>query len=147
MIESISTQLNAAYHYYSWRPETAIRLAASDGNDNTEADINWLPFLNEVPNVFATPPVPGYPNGYAAYGGTTAEMLRLFFNTDETSIDLSSANLAGVQMHFTGFSQAARENSLSMVYTGWDFRKSASDGEEMGKQIAGYVFTHAFGEE
>ena len=147
MIESINTQLNAGYHFYSWRPETAIRLAATDGNDNTEADSNWLPFLNEVPNAFATPPVPGYPNGYAAYGGTTAEVLRLFFDTDETSTDLSSANLAGVQMHFSRFSQAARQNSLSMIYTGWDFRKSALDGEEMGKQIAGYVFTHAFREE
>jgi hypothetical protein len=35
MAESISSQLNAGYHFYFWRPETAIRLAATDGNDNT----------------------------------------------------------------------------------------------------------------
>jgi len=34
-----------------------------------------------------------------------------------------------------------------MIYSGWDFRKSVLDGEEMGKQIAGYVFSHHFKEE
>jgi hypothetical protein len=147
MAESINTQMNAGYHFYFWRPETAIRLATSDGNNNTEANANWLPFLNEVPNVFPTPPVPGYPNGYAAYGGTTAEMLRLFFKSDNTDINLSSATLPNEPMHFSTFSKAARDNSLSMIYAGWDFRKSALDGEEMGRQIASYVFTHAFREE
>jgi hypothetical protein len=78
MAESISSQLNAGYYYYSWRPETAVRLAATDDNDNTVGDPTWLPFLSEAP-VFVTPPVPGGPNGYAAYGGTAAEILRLFF--------------------------------------------------------------------
>jgi len=152
MAESISSQLNACYHFYSWRPETAIRLAATDGNDNTDGDLNWLPFLSEAP-VFVTPPVPGYPNGYAAYGGTTAEILRLFFGTDETSIDITttSTNPAVTEpkpsFHFSSYSQAARDNSLSMIYAGWDFRKSVLDGEEMGKQIASYVFNHHFKEE
>ena len=147
MAESINTQLNAGYHFYFWRPETAVRLAAADGNNNTDANATWLPFLNEVPNVFPTPPVPGYPNAYAAYGGTTTELLRLFFESDNTDILLSSATLPNVPMHFSTFSQAARENSLSMIYSGWDFRRSALIGEEMGKQIASYVFTHAFREE
>ena len=151
MAESISSQLNAGYHFYFWRPETAIRLAAADGNDNTTGDVNWLPSLSETP-VFVTPPVPGYPNGYAAYGGTTAEILRLFFGTDQTSIDIptTSTNPALVEpkpsFHFSSYSQAARDNSLSMIYKGWDFRKSVLDGEEMGRQIATYVFTHAFRE-
>lgn len=149
MAESISSQLNAAYHFYSWRPETAIRLAATDGNDNTGGDPNWLPFLSEAP-IFVTPPVPGYPNGYAAYGGTTAEILRLFFGSDQTSIDITTTNTnpAVVEpkpsFHFSRYSQAARDNSLSMIYSGWDFRKSVIEGEEMGRQIASYVFTHAF---
>jgi hypothetical protein len=152
MAESISSQLNAGYHFYFWRPETAIRLAATDGNNNTVGDVDWLPSLSEAP-VFVTAPVPGYPNGYAAYGGTTAEILRLFFGTDETSIDITTTttNPAVAEpkpsFHFSSFSQAARDNSLSMIYSGWDFRKSVLDGEEMGRQIAAYVFTHAFREE
>ena len=152
MAESISSQLNAGYYYYSWRPETAIRLAATDGNDNTVGDVNWLPFLSEAA-VLVTPPVPGSPNAYAAYGGTTAEILRLFFGTDQTSIDITTTTTNIVvaapkpSFHFSSFSQAARDNSLSMIYSGWDFRKSVLDGEEMGRQIATYVFTHAFREE
>ena len=152
MAESINSQLDAGYHFYSWRPETAIRLAATDGNNNTDGDINWIPFLSEAP-VFVTPPVPGSPNGYAAYGGTTAEILKLFLGTDETSIDITttSTNPEAIvslpAFHFSSFSQAARDNSLSMIYSGWDFRKAVLDGEEMGRQIANYVFNHAFREE
>ena len=153
MAESINSQLNASYHYYFWRPETAVRLGDTDGNSYTAGDANWLPVFNEVPNVFPTPPVPGYPNGFAAYAGTSAEILRLFLGTDETSIDITttSTNPAVTEpkpsFHFSSFSQAARDNSLSMIYNGWDFRKSVLEGEEMGRQIAAYVFTHAFREE
>jgi hypothetical protein len=147
MAESINTQMNAGYYFYFWRPETAIRLAGNDGNNSTDADVNWLPFLNEVPNVFPTPPVPGYPNGYAAYGGTAAEMLQLFFGSDNTDITLTSATLPNEPRQFSSFSQASGENSLSMIYTGWDFRTSALVGEDMGRQIADYVFTHHFREE
>jgi hypothetical protein len=152
MADDINSQFNASYFYYSWRPETAIRLAATDGNSNTEGDAGWLPWLCETPTS-VTPSVPGYPNGFAAYGGSTAELLRLFFNSDETSIDITttSTNPAVTEpkpsFHFSSYSQAARDNSLSMVYNGWDFRNSVMKGEEMGKQIAVYVFTHAFREE
>ncbi|HZG99467.1 MAG TPA: vanadium-dependent haloperoxidase, partial [Flavisolibacter sp.] len=152
MAESINTQFNAAYYYYSWRPETAIRLAATDGNANTQADPAWLPYLSETPTS-VTPAVPGYPNGFAAYGGTTAEILRLFFNSDATSITITttSTNPAITELkpslHYSSYSEAARSNSLAMIYLGWDFRKSVLDGETMGKQIASYVFHHAFREE
>jgi len=146
MAESINSGLNAMYHFYYWRPETAIRLAATDGNSDTMADPNWLPFLTEIPNAFPTPPQPGYPSSFTAYSGTAAEVLRLFFSSDETDINLTSATIPGTSMHFSSFTQAARESSLSMILSGWDFRKSAMDGEEMGKQIGNYVFTHHFRE-
>ncbi|MEJ7675210.1 MAG: hypothetical protein WKF59_21520 [Chitinophagaceae bacterium] len=85
MAESLNSTLNAAYHFYYWRPETAVRLAATDGNTNTEGDAGWLPYLSEIPTS-VSPPIPGYTNSFAAYGGTTAEILRLFFGTDETSV-------------------------------------------------------------
>ncbi|MEO7393407.1 MAG: vanadium-dependent haloperoxidase, partial [Chitinophagaceae bacterium] len=151
MAESISSTLNAAYYFYFWRPETGIRLAATDGNNNTEGDAGWLPFLSETPTSVSQP-VPSYPNGFAAYGGTTAEILRLFFGSDETAIDITTSTINPLvpelkpSFHFSSFSQAARDNSLSMVYSGWDFRKSVLDGEEMGKQIGNYVFNHSFRE-
>ncbi len=152
MAESINSTLNAAYHFYFWRPETAVRLAATDGNNSTEGDADWLPSLSENP-VSVSPPVPSYSNAFAAYGGTTAEILRLFFGSDETSIDITTSSTNPLvpdpkpSFHFSSFSQAARDISLSLIYNGWDFRKSALDGEEMGKQIAAYVFAHHFREQ
>ena len=152
MAECLNSTLNAGYYFYFWRPETAVRLAATDGNLNTEADASWLPNLSETPSS-VSPPVPGYTTSYGAYGGTTAEILRLFFGTDETNIDLTTTTTNPLVInpkptfHFSKFSQAARDNSLSIIYNGWDFRKSAIDGETMGKQIAAYVFAHHFREQ
>jgi hypothetical protein len=44
---------DAKYTYNFWRPVTAIRAAATDGNPETEADPNWLP---EVGNTTPDPP-------------------------------------------------------------------------------------------
>ena len=148
LAESVNTALGAGYHFYYWRPETAIRLGATDGNHATTEDANWLPFITEVPNAQITPPVPGYPNAFAAFGGSVTETLRLFFGSDETSIDLTTTNAfitaPKPAFHFSSFTQAGRDNALSMIYTGWDFRKSVLDGAAMGRQIAGYVFSHQF---
>ncbi len=150
MAESNNACFNTSYHFYSWRHETAIRLAATDYNDNTQPDAAWVPSKIENPSSH-TPPVPSYVTAFAVYGGATAEMLRLFFGSDETSIKITTTSTNPVvadpkpSFHYTSYSKAARDNSLSMIYSGWDFRKSALDGEKMGKQIAEYVFTHHFG--
>ena len=66
------------YHYDYWRPVTAIRLAATDGNRDTSADPAWTP-LRE------TPPIPDYDSGHAVQGATAAAVLQRFFGTDRLS--------------------------------------------------------------
>src|SRR5215203_1897586 len=150
--ETINSLFDAAYYYYYWRPETAIRLASADGNNNTQADPDWLPAASEGgPTV--SPPLPGYPSSFASFGGATSETLRLFFGTDETSIDITTTSINPVvtdprpSYHFSSFSEIASSKSNAMIYNGWDFRKSAVDGEKMGRQVAAYVFSHHFKEE
>lgn len=149
--ETVNTLFNAVYYYYYWRPETAIRLADMDGNANTQFVTDWLPALNEnATNI--SPPLPEYPSSFASFSGAAAEALRLFFGSDETSIELTttSTNPAVTEpkpsLFFTSFSQIARSNSLAQIYNGWSFRKSALDGEEMGRQIANYIFQNSFKE-
>ena len=48
--------------WYAWRPQTAIREAANDGNPLTEPDPDWL-------SHFATPGYPDKPSGYNCYTG------------------------------------------------------------------------------
>ncbi|HEV8273176.1 MAG TPA: vanadium-dependent haloperoxidase [Chitinophagaceae bacterium] len=149
--DGFNSVLEAKYHFYYWRPETAIRLGDNDGNPNTAGDANWLPSIIEIPNpnplmIAYTPPIPEYPSGYAMIGGATAEILKLFFGPDELSFDVTS-NATSVTRHYTSFSQAATENSISKIYGGFYFRRAVMDGEEMGKQIATYVFNNSFKEE
>ena len=65
---------DAKYTYNFWRPVTAIRAAATDGNPDTDADPNWLP---EVGN---TTPDPSYPGAHAVISAAGAEVLISFFH-------------------------------------------------------------------
>ena len=152
MTDGISTCFEAKYHYFFWRPETAIRMGDVDGNDNTTGDVNWLPGYTEIPNPLNaalnvnTPPMPDYPSAHAAYGGASSQILKLFFGTDAISVDQTSPTTPGVTRHYSSLSQAARDNSLSRIYVGYHFRNSCLKGETMGKEIANYVFSHSFRE-
>lgn len=152
MIDGISGCFEAKYHYFYWRPETAIRLGDNDGNNNTVGDASWLPMYTEGPNsrfpAFSvnTPPLPDYPSAHANYGGAAAEILALFFGGDFISVDQTSPTLPGVTRHYSSLAQAARDNSLSRIYVGYHFRKACLAGEEQGKQIANYVFNNSFRE-
>jgi len=152
MAEDINAYFDATYHYYFWRPETAIQWAETDGNSDTEADPSWFPQLAENANS-TSPPIPAYPSIQASYGGSVAELLHQLLESDDTSIDITTTSTnPGVpnpkpSFHFSSFDQIAEDNSNSWIYLGWDFRKSATDGQEMGKQIASYIYTHHFNEE
>ena len=144
--DGLNTVLESKYYFYYWRPETAIHEGANDGNDATTADPSWEPFIDEAPGVWVSPPVPEYPSSYSMTGGAAAAILKSFFKTDLTSVDMTSALLPGTIIHYSSLAQAARDNSLAKVYAGWYFRKAALDGEEVGRQIAAYVFNHSFKE-
>ena len=115
----------AKYHYNYWRPVTAIRLAASDGNPYTEADLTWTPLL-------VTSPIPDYPSGHAVQGGAAAESLKQFFGPDDISFHACSLTLpagstctdpAPVMRSYASFTDAADENALSRILIGYHFRR------------------------
>lgn len=146
MADGINSVMESKYHFYYWRPETAIPLANTDGNDSTVADANWLPYLAEVPNTFITPPIPEYPSSFAMFGGVTTAVLHSFIGSDEISINLTSATLPDTKLHYSSLSAAANDNAISKIYSGWYFRKAVVDGEEMGRAIGEYVFNNHFQE-
>jgi hypothetical protein len=150
MSDAVTGTFEAKYHYFYWRPETAIRLS-DDGNPLTTGNPDWLPSSLEIPaanplmNAY-TPPMPDYPSAHASLGGAAAEILKSFFGMDEVPVDQTSGTLPGVTRHYNTFSQAARDNSLSRIYVGYHFRKACMAGEEQGKNIGYFVFTHSFRE-
>lgn len=150
MTDGVSAMFESIYHFYYWRPETAIRIA-DDGNPNTVSDPSWLPsgLLRPQPNPIMnayTPRVPEYPSSFGVCAGIIQKLLHLFFGADQITVDLTSATLPGRSLRYTSISKATTDYSLSKILAGWCFRKSAEDGINMGKQIGNYVFNHSFHE-
>ncbi len=75
--DSVIAFYDAKYTYNFWRPVTAIREAANDGNPATLPNPNWLA---EVVN---TTPDPAYPGAHAVISEAGAFMLISFFIIDK----------------------------------------------------------------
>jgi hypothetical protein len=151
MGDGINTIMESKYHFYSWRPETAINLGETDGNDQTAPVPGWVPNLIEAPSTnpmaqFVSPPVPEYPSGFSMYGGVAEKVLQWFFNTDQVSVSLSSSTLPGTVLQYHSISRAAHDNTIGKIHAGWYFRKGAEDGHQVGWNIADYVINHHFAE-
>jgi hypothetical protein len=121
----------AKYKFRFWRPITAIRKAAEDGNNRTRPDPEWLPL--QAP-AFFIPPVPDYPSTHSVLGAAAAETLIRNFG-DRVRFEASSATLPGKPRRFDSLTQAARENGLSRVYGGIHFLHAVEDGLQLGKEI------------
>jgi PAP2 superfamily len=119
----------AKYVYNFWRPVTAVQLADTDGNPQTEADLAWLPLS------IKTAPDPSYPGAHSAISKAGATVLSFYFG-DQFSFDVSSESLAGVLRHFTSFSAAAEEAGLSRIYAGQHFRTDHNAGKNLGRKVS-----------
>jgi hypothetical protein len=132
----------AKYRFRFWRPYTAIRRAAEDGNNRTEPDPSWLPLLWTPPEVmpptFIIPPIPDYPSAAAATSAAAAEVLRKRFG-DNVRFSVTSTTLPGRRRHFRSFTHAAREAGMSRVYGGIHFLHAVEDGWAQGRGIGRLV--------
>jgi hypothetical protein len=82
---------NDNYHWNFWRPITAIREAATDGNPDTTADTEWLPLFDPstLPGL-VTPPFPDHPSGHNCAAGAIVRTLQDFFGTDRIAFSAHS---------------------------------------------------------
>jgi hypothetical protein len=120
---------DAKYTYNFWRPVTAIRLADTDGNPQTDPDPTWLPLGTK------TAPDPSYPGAHSAISKAGATVLGFYFGNRFT-FDVTSESLAGVTRHLTSFSAAAEDAGLSRIFAGQDFRTDHVAGKDLGGQVA-----------
>jgi hypothetical protein len=124
---------DAKYTYNLWRPVTAIRAAATDGNPKTLPDPNWLP---QVGN---TTPDPAYPGAHAVISASGASVLISFFRKNHFDFTVTSEVLPGVDRSFTSFSAATEEATLSRIFAGVHFRSDLTTGQRLGRQVADFV--------
>ncbi len=130
--DSVIAFYDAKYTYNFWRPVTAIRAAATDGNPETDADSNWLP---EVGN---TTPDPSYPGAHAVISAAGAEVLISFFHKDHFEFSVTSEVMAGMRS-FTNFSAAAEEATRSRIFAGVHFLFDLTSGRRLGDDVADFV--------
>jgi hypothetical protein len=127
---------DAKYTYQLWRPVTAIRLADTDGNDDTTADPNWLPLAGN------TPADPSYPGAHSTISAAGADVLAAFYG-DHQSFSVTSPALPGVTRSFDSFAAAAEEAGISRIYAGVHTRLDHVAGLTLGKDVANFVLHSA----
>jgi hypothetical protein len=129
MADSYIAGWDSKFYYNLWRPYTAIRAAATDGNDNTLEDLNWEP-------AEPTPPVPDYPSTHSTLGNAAAAVLTLFFgNHAGFTMTSTTAVPAGTLRSFDSFKEAANENADSRVRAGIHFRFACNAGQKLGNEV------------
>jgi len=121
------------YIYNFWRPVTAIRAAATDGNPGTLADTTWLP------EVTTTTPDPSYPGAHAVISAAGASVLNSFFGKKDFDFVVTSEVLPGVTRSFTKISAANEEATMSRIFAGVHFRTDLTSGNRMGREVADFV--------
>lgn len=120
----------AKLHYNFWRPITAIRNAADDGNDATAPDPGWVPLLG-------TPNFSEYPCGHCTYAAPIAEVMKVETGPRPAAgVRVSSQSIpnAVVQV-LPSWDEWVRQVSDSRIYGGVHFRFSNEAGEEVGRRV------------
>lgn len=136
MADAIIGCWDAKYLYAYWRPITAIRDTADDGNPATTSDPAWMP-------MFATPGHPDYPSGHSCASGAAATVLANEFG-ERATIVLDSDLMLGVTQKYRGPLHALEEVVNARVYAGIHFRTACNVGTDLGTSVAEFVIGNYF---
>jgi hypothetical protein len=70
---------------------------------------------------------------------------RAFFGRDRVAFDINSSRFPGQPRHFERFTTALAEVVEARIWGGIHFRTADVQGAEIGRRVALYLRTHAFG--
>ncbi len=127
--DALIAVFDAKYHYNFWRPITAIRNGDTDGNDATERDASWLPFID-------TPMHPEYPCAHCILSAAVGAVLQAEIGTGPTpTLSTTSLTAPGMVRSWTKIGDFVQEVANARIYDGVHYRTSTEVGTAMGKQI------------
>ena len=132
------------FFYNHWRPYTAIRWAANDGNQGTEPEETWT---NPHRHTYA---FPSYPSAHGtACGAAMTAFAAVFgdeygFTMRTPLVDIAGPFSGKIEMRppareFDRFSDAAAECAISRIYLGIHFRYDSVAGNELGQLVGNQV--------
>jgi hypothetical protein len=121
--DSYVSMMDGKYAYNLWRPVTAIRGAADDGNDATVAEPDWEPLL-------PTPGHPEYPCGHCLSAGAVGTVIAAEFGNrmPEIVLDVDSTMLR----RYTRAQDYIDEVTESRLLVGVHYRFSLDAGRTAG---------------
>ena len=127
--DALLAVFEAKYHYNFWRPVTAIRNGDLDGNDATERDASWTPFIE-------TPMHPEYPCAHCTVAAAVGTVLQAEIGTGAMpTLSTTSYLVKGPTRTWTKIDDFMQEVANARVYDGVHFRNSTEVGTAMGKQV------------
>ncbi|MDM0014986.1 vanadium-dependent haloperoxidase [Variovorax sp. J22P168] len=124
------------YHYETWRPQSAIPLADTDGNPATVPDTAWKPIV-------PTPNHPEYPAAHACVSAAVAETLKTYYRTEQVEFSFDST-VTGTTHAFASTKALVDEVRGARIYGGMHFRNSLVRGEELGINVAQWTLARNF---
>lgn len=127
--DALLAVFEAKYHYNFWRPVTAIRNGDLDGNDATERDASWTPFIE-------TPMHPEYPCAHCIVAAAVGTVLQAEIGPGAMpTLTTTSYLVKGPARKWTKIDDFMQEVANARVYDGVHFRNSTEVGTAMGKQV------------
>jgi hypothetical protein len=133
MDDALIAVFDAKYTYNLWRPVTAIRNGDLDGNNATERDPGWTPFI-------ATPMHPEYPCAHCIVSGALGGVLEAEIGAGPTPrLSSASPTAEGAVRTWTSVADFTKEVAQARIYDGVHYRTSTEVGSAMGKKIGELV--------
>jgi hypothetical protein len=132
--DAVQSVFEAKYHYRFWRPVTAIRAADTDGNRDTQPELDWTPLL-------VTPPHPEYPAAHGVVSGAGVEVLKAIFGR-HYAFTATSASVPGVTREFESFDAFLDDVKVARIFGGIHYRGSVEDGGDQGKRLGRWIVRH-----
>lgn len=135
MHDALLTSFSGKFIYGLWRPTTAIREAARDGNPDTEPDPTFV-------SLIGTPPYPTYPGNMACIGASSAAVYEAVFGTTTGpfTVTWTGINQDNVTRTYTNFRHVQDDEAASRVYGGIHFYFDHSASIGACRAVGTYVF-------
>ena len=134
--DGLITSWDSKLEFGYWRPVTAIRLADTDGNPDTDPDPTWLPLL-------ATPPYPDYTSNLTTLMGAGTRALSGVLGLGGDRIDVN-ITVGGVTRHYETASQLNQDAIDARVWSGIHFRTADVVGSGTGTEVGAWALDNYF---
>jgi hypothetical protein len=129
MDDAVIAVFDAKYHYNVWRPITAIRNGDIDGNNATERDPAWTPFID-------TPMHPEYPCAHCIVASSVGTVLQAEIGAGPTpTLTTTSDTAMNSTRSWTTIDDFVQEVANARIYDGVHYRTSTEVGTAMGKDV------------